>query len=191
MVSRVINEVSKDGYTTQETSRCGRSLVVVDDGGCALCDKYGKMYFENFYRGDTSMKVKVANIQCRQCGKEMDIRTYRKFVACPACGGKSDFPGFDYDEIDWTASMYANVKVWMDCPACRSKNMYLGAEGRKWLCPDCGYMLAEKDREKTVFWFCDECETYLNVQDGFSTKSGTWVCTECGCRCGVTREDII
>ena len=56
--------------------------------------------------------------------------------------------------------------------------------------PKIGRMTAE-EKETAVFWFCDDCETFLNIQDGFSTDSGTWVCTECGYDNNVTEENIL
>ena len=87
--------------------------------------------------------------------------------------------------------MYAYVKLWSDCPVCRSPNMYLGPERKAWKCPDCGYLWSEKERRRGVLWFCDECETYMNMQEGFNTKKGTWVCKECGYQNDVTKRNII
>ena len=128
---------------------------------------------------------------CSSCGAEMEIRTYRKFICCPKCGKKDPFPGFKYRDIDWSGSMYTHVKYIMDCPACRGKNMYLGAERRKWHCSDCGYQISPLKKFFGVFWFCDDCEAFLNVQIGFNTKKKRWSCTECGCVCDVSRGNII
>lgn len=128
---------------------------------------------------------------CSFCGKGTDIRTFRKFIRCPYCGKRNSFPGFEYRDIDWNASMYAHVKDVMDCPACRGQSMYLGPSRRKWHCPDCGYQISALKKDFTVFWFCDDCETFLNVQLGFNTKEKQWTCTECGCICDVSRRNII
>lgn len=69
-------------------------------------------------------------VECPCCGAVIDVRTYRKFVQCPYCGIRTPFDGFEYENIDWRSSMYAHVKLWMDCPACRSGNMYLGPSGK-------------------------------------------------------------
>ncbi len=130
-------------------------------------------------------------ICCTSCGSSIEINTYRKFVQCPYCGERMDFGGFEYRDIDWKSSMYAGVKYWMDCPACRSHNMYLGSSKRAWKCPDCGYTISRMKKLFGVFWFCDECEAYLNVQNGFTTKGKTWKCTECGFVSDVTRKNII
>ena len=119
-------------------------------------------------------------IQCKNCGSDIEVATFRKFIVCPYCKTKCDFEGFDYRDIDWSESMYSGVKKWMDCPSCRSKNMYLGSSGKGWKCPDCGYSI-----------FCDECESFLNVQEGFTTKDKTWKCTVCGFVNDVTPKNIL
>ena len=130
-------------------------------------------------------------VTCNHCGASIEVKTWRKFVRCPYCNSTFPFEGFKCREIDWSGSMYAGVKLWMDCPACRSKNMYLGSTRRAWKCPDCGYSISRVKKFFDVFWFCDECEAYLNVQDGFTTKKKTWKCTECGFLNDVTKNNII
>ena len=132
-----------------------------------------------------------AKIKCNSCGAEIKVSTYRKFVVCPYCSERISFPGFDYETIDWNSSMYSSVRLRTDCPACRSANMYLGPEGRAWKCPDCGYSISNKEKRKSVFWFCDECDTYMNVQPGFTDKTGKWTCSECGYVNDVSKENII
>ena len=130
------------------------------------------------------------SIQCKNCGSITQVSTYRKFVVCPFCDSKIPFPGFEYNEVDFNYSMYSSVKAKMDCPACRSPHMILGASKRNWRCLDCGYKMPRWKKLTSVFWFCDECETYLNIQKGFTTKHKTWKCTECGFDNSVTRADI-
>ncbi|MBP3808687.1 MAG: hypothetical protein ILA13_09925 [Eubacterium sp.] len=130
-------------------------------------------------------------IKCNGCGYDIKVATFRKFVKCPCCDKKEDFAGFKYRKIDWSGSEYANVKSWQDCPACRSKNMFLGPEGKVWKCPDCGYKIKSKEKNNIVFWFCDDCEAYLNIQKGFNEKTGKWRCTECGYVSDVTEDNII
>ena len=130
-------------------------------------------------------------IRCKNCSAEIEVSTWKKIVRCPYCDCKFPFEGFDYQEIDWNSSMYTRVKKWMDCPSCRSKNMYWGVSGRKWKCPDCGYSITGKEKLFGVFWFCDKCEAFLNVQQNFTTKDKTWKCTECGHVNDVTNNNII
>ena len=130
-------------------------------------------------------------IHCDHCGAEIKVDTYRKFVTCPHCDNRFDFEGFLYREIGWSGSMYASVKKWTDCPVCRSPNMYLGPEKKAWKCPDCGFTMPALFLKKGVLWFCDHCETFLNVQKGFNTKSGHWKCAVCGYDNGVSEDNII
>ena len=129
-------------------------------------------------------------IKCDNCGAEKEINSWRKYVVCPYCKSKTPFTGFEYRTFNWKSSEYAYVKKWMDCPACRSKNMYLGPAGRRWVCPDCGYSIKRTHLIFEVFWFCDQCETFLNIQPGFTTRNKTWECTECGNKNDVTRNNI-
>ena len=129
-------------------------------------------------------------VRCAYCGTDSEVSTYRSFVNCPHCGQTTPFPGFEYKNIDWNSSMYSGVKLWMDCPSCRSRNMYLGPSRRMWKCPDCGYAISRFKKLTSVFWFCDSCESFLNVQEGFTAKHKTWKCSECGYTNSVTRKDI-
>ena len=130
-------------------------------------------------------------VKCEKCNAEIEVGTYRKFVVCPYCDNRFDFEGFDYREINWEDSIFDKVKKWTDCPSCHSPNMYLGVERRGWKCPDCGYIWPERERKHGVLWFCDNCETYLNVQPGFTDKNKTWICTECGFLNDVTKNNIL
>ena len=69
--------------------------------------------------------------------------------------------------------------------------MYLGAEGKVWKCPDCRFKMTAEEKEESVFWFCDDCETFLNIQENFSTDKGIWICSECGFENDVTEDNII
>ena len=42
-----------------------------------------------------------------------------------------------------------------------------------------------------IDWYCDSCDAHLNRQDGFSTVTGTWVCSRCGNSNNVTSENIL
>ena len=79
-----------------------------------------------------------------------------------------------------TYSYIKNIKRWMECPVCHRKMIF--EKGRSaWVCNDCSYALPEEEfLDDFVFWFCDGCNEYLNVQDGFDRKRTNWVCTKCG-----------
>lgn len=78
----------------------------------------------------------------------------------------------------------------IQCPSCKGVMRYK-KRGKLWVCEKCGYRLQASDLEnKYVFWFCDNCEAYLNEQDGFSSQSGTWKCTICGKNNDVSEDAI-
>ena len=130
-------------------------------------------------------------ITCEKCNGETEINSHRSYINCRKCGNKMTFKGFDYQTIDWGSSMYSSVEYWTDCPVCRSPNMYLGPEGKVWKCPDCLYKMTAEEKDESVFWFCDDCETFLNIQPGFNVENGHWKCTECGYENDVTDANII
>ena len=41
-----------------------------------------------------------------------------------------------------------------------------------------------------VTWYCDECNSILNEQDGFTDREGTWECTECGHINDINEDEI-
>ena len=131
-----------------------------------------------------------ATIHCCNCGAAIEVHTFRKYVVCPYCDTHIPFEGFKYEEINWDSSRYMNVRKWMDCPSCRSGNMHMGPSKRVWHCPDCGYSISNIMKNTSVFWFCDDCEAFLNVQEGFTTKHKKWKCMECGHVCKVTEDNI-
>ena len=130
-------------------------------------------------------------IKCPNCTAEKEVNTERRFIRCPYCKTRIEFPGFEYQKIDWSRSKYAAVEYWTDCPACGSPNMYLGPEGKAWLCPDCGWKWLDKDKEEGILWFCDDCETLMNIQPGFNTDTRKWRCRECGFVNDVTEENLL
>ena len=40
-------------------------------------------------------------------------------------------------------------------------------------------------------WYCDECDTYMNSQHGFTTSDGEWTCTKCGHINDVSEDNIL
>lgn len=78
----------------------------------------------------------------------------------------------------------------MECPACYQKLLF-DKEKKAWCCANCKYELLEEDfLDDFVFWFCDGCGTYLNVQDSFDRKGTTWSCTKCGYENDITFNNI-
>ena len=39
-------------------------------------------------------------------------------------------------------------------------------------------------------WYCDECDAYLNDQDGFEDNNGKWICKECGHENIISKEQL-
>ncbi len=62
-----------------------------------------------------------------------------------------------------TYAYIRKIKKWMFCPACQNGKMTINKKSTLWICEDCGYILsADEFEDDYVFWFCDECNTYLN-----------------------------
>lgn len=45
--------------------------------------------------------------------------------------------------------------------------------------------------EDEIDWYCDSCDAYLNRQSGFTTITGSWVCSKCGYENDVTDNNIL
>ena len=73
------------------------------------------------------------------------------------------------------------IKKRMRCPACKDGEMIINNKASFWVCKDCGYKLsADEFEDDYVFWFCDECESYLNNQEGFDCHAPKHICRNCG-----------
>ena len=129
-------------------------------------------------------------VKCPNCNAPQKIYSFRKQVYCQYCGTYFPFEGFDYEKIDYNSSAYATVRYWMDCPKCRSKNMYNRSIFGNWRCPDCNYKMSAFEKQFGVLWFCDKCDTYMNIKKGFTTQNKKWECTECGFVNDVTSKNI-
>ena len=82
-----------------------------------------------------------------------------------------------------------NYKHLRPCPSC-GKTMRKDRHN-VWKCRKCGYSILDSELEQTVFWFCDGCGTFLNVQPGFSDYDEKWTCTECGFENDITQDNVI
>ncbi len=92
------------------------------------------------------------------------------------------------DKVSYT--YIKRIKKWMECPVCHKK-MTFNKSKKSWLCNKCAYEISEKDfLDDFVFWFCDECNTYLNCQKGFDKKSAKHICQECGYENDTTFDNI-
>lgn len=89
-----------------------------------------------------------------------------------------------------TYTYIKRIKRWMECPVCHKKMVF--SKGIKsWICQDCEYTITEDDfLDDFVFWFCDGCNNYLNIQPGFDRKGTSWVCTKCGFNNDITFANL-
>lgn len=77
----------------------------------------------------------------------------------------------------------------MDCPSCFGTMLLANGV---WQCQNCSYCIAQSDMlAGTVFWFCDGCGEFLNVQPNFTTAHKKWVCLRCQWTNDVTEENIL
>lgn len=84
-----------------------------------------------------------------------------------------------------------NIKKWMFCPACKDGKMSFVKKKASWVCEDCGYSFSEEYfLSDCVFWFCDECDSYLNNQEGFDRNNKRHICQCCGYENDTTIENI-
>lgn len=84
-----------------------------------------------------------------------------------------------------------NIKRWMPCPACNQKMFFL-KKSDDWICSNCKYTLSEVEYlDDYVFWFCDCCNTYLNMQRSFDKSKTRHICLECGFENDTTSSNIV
>lgn len=83
------------------------------------------------------------------------------------------------------------IKKWMFCPNCQNGKMGIDKKSTVWICEECGYKLsADEFEDDYVFWFCDECNSYLNNQEGFDRQSKKHICQNCGYENDTTFDNI-
>ena len=69
--------------------------------------------------------------------------------------------------------------------------MTINKKSTLWTCEECGYRLsADEFEDDYIFWFCDECNTYLNNQDGFDRHASRHICRNCGYENDTTFENV-
>lgn len=90
-----------------------------------------------------------------------------------------------------TYAYIKHIKKWMYCPACQNGKMVINKKSDMWICEDCGYRLSSDEFEDDyVFWFCDKCNAYLNMQEGFDRNCEKFVCQKCGYENDLTSDNI-
>lgn len=98
-----------------------------------------------------------------------------------------------------------NTRVWT-CPYCTAiLNDQKGFDSSldSWVCQYCHTLIDNSDQEVSSFdpetafessrfpgwyWYCDNCEAFLNIQNGFDDHLDSWICTECGFENAISEE---
>lgn len=79
----------------------------------------------------------------------------------------------------------------MPCPACKKGKMTFSKRRSLWMCEDCRYHFSEEYfLDGCVFWFCDECDAFLNNQEGFDGRASKHVCRNCGYENDTSADNI-
>lgn len=90
-----------------------------------------------------------------------------------------------------TYAYIRKIKKWIFCPACQHGKMAINEVSTMWTCEECGYKLsADEFEDDYVFWFCDECNAYLNNQDEFDRHVAKHICQNCGYENDTSLENI-
>lgn len=90
-----------------------------------------------------------------------------------------------------TYAYIRKIKKWMYCPSCQIGKMSINKKSTVWTCEDCGYQLsADEFEDDYVFWFCDECNSCLNNQEGFNQKAERHICKNCGYENDTTFDNV-
>ena len=133
--------------------------------------------------------ARIKHQTCPECGEHIETRAYSKYVRCNQCGNQ--FPNSYPCSPLGAGRVDRMVNGWRVCPVCRGDGTLIHRKhGRNWNCKWCGFSLPNKAWEDIILWFCDSCDTYMNIQPGFATESGRWVCTVCGQENDVSDDNI-
>ena len=104
-------------------------------------------------------------------------------ILCPAMAEEMGDDGFDRDWICPVCGTLLNTQdgfsADLDMWTCKVCNSILGSDGDVTMGfdPVEGFKNA---RFPGVYWYCDNCEAFLNIQNGFDDHYDNWVCEECG-----------
>ncbi|MEG2006221.1 MAG: Sec23/Sec24 zinc finger-containing protein [Raoultibacter sp.] len=83
------------------------------------------------------------------------------------------------------------IKGWMECPVCGDKLLFNEVQ-QAWVCVNADFILPEDEfLNGYVFWFCDQCESFLNIQSGFDASRESWVCHECGYENDISSGNLV
>jgi len=124
-------------------------------------------------------------LKCLSCGGNLNMYSTGSFLKCPWC---DTIIKTDQEEKSWEGYEYKNSRY---CPVCRYEDtLVLNRPKTKWKCMNCGYSITDKELQDVIYWFCDSCDAFLNVQPGFEKNQGTWKCLQCGSENDTTEENI-
>jgi len=91
----------------------------------------------------------------------------------------------------WNYFYISKIKKSMTCPSCKQDQMIIDKKTSIWKCKKCNYELSNSEFENDyVFWFCDECDTYLNTQENFDKRLKKHICCKCGYENDITNDNI-
>lgn len=127
----------------------------------------------------------MKTLTCKTCGGPMSVYSFGRFAKCPYCGTQNIL---EKKNPSWAEGNYTFTRV---CPVCRENgSLVLNKRQTKWQCLNCGYNISPQRLEEEVFWFCDSCDAFLNVQPGFSEEAGRWKCKHCGYENDVSEDNV-
>ena len=125
----------------------------------------------------------MKEFKCKNCGGSIKVYSAGKYASCPFCSTQVEF---EYQTQSCQNAEYKNVR---DCPVCRGVGwLVLNRPHTKWKCMNCGYTSTLK--KNVIYWFCDSCDAFLNVQPGVDEKLGKWECAHCEAENDTTKENI-
>ena len=124
---------------------------------------------------------------CPACNGEFETIGYSEVITCPYCNNEYYLAEDEPRRNSWS---FSNIKKHRICPSCRGSMVY-NRKTKLWNCIDCYYQLSQKAlRKGYVFWFCDKCDSYLNVQEGFENAKEIFICKTCGYENDITKDNI-
>ena len=128
----------------------------------------------------------MKTLNCRNCGGALTVYSYGRYAKCPYCGTQVLL---EHEISSWKEGDYTYTRV---CPVCREDgSLILNKKQTLWRCLNCGYSITPTRLEAEVFWFCDACDAFLNVQPGFEDKgTDRWECKHCGYENDVSEDNL-
>ncbi len=93
-------------------------------------------------------------------------------------------------QSDSVARTFSRIKS-ITCPCCHH-TLSLNPHTKVWSCDTCAYCISQTALlHGYTYWFCDKCNTFLNVQPGFNTERLEWTCLICNHKNDVSADNIL